>query len=701
MAIEKFLSDIIVDGTILINTATDDGINILQVNGSTKTTALTLSTAPTTSAGTYDILTRNTSTGVVEKVPIQYIYVAMSGQSNAVGYTLGTGGDFTVNNDVEVWNTSTSAWEVATSSNTHDPLQNGLNPTSNNIGWQFCKMMQKKTGKKIRYVLSALGGISITEWETTGANQYVKLKTAIVNSGIPKLDYFLWHQGEGDVAVASATYETKLKTFYANLKAETFFGKNTIIVNGQLKKTGGQGFQNVTYLRISQDPTNDIRLASSTDLVGWDLAHFTGAEVDVFAQRYFNTALGNERVVYENMANSYVPMNTIFGYDIKGLGRNGIDTNGSLLELGNSSVVGEGFLSFGRNGAKTNPVELQSYNGGVGYNPLIMQPLGGRALFGTRTDNTVDIIQANGTISASAATTSNQVVIKSQLDAKIGGTLTMNYIPKATGSSTLGNSLIYENSGSVIVSSAKNSIGGTVQLDGNWTGGTVFGADGGDKFMLGNSVFMGGGATLGGANSTLSAFAPVGITASYIKFGINAAEKMRLNYTGNFLLNTTTDNGIDALQVNGSISATSYTGSATLTGTPTSPTATTGTNTTQIATTAFVQANVGTSGTFTPSPVGGITFTRCYWTKIGNVLDIMYNFTITGNTTYSTTMTLPNSFTVNSNSNGRDIGGGKVTTNSGYVRLQETATSSDIALSITSENTGTASGFARASILIN
>jgi len=39
------------------------------------------------------------------------------------------------------------------------------------------------------------------------------------------------------------------------------------------------------------------------------------------------------------------------------------------------------------------------------------------------------------------------------------------------------------------------------------------------------------------------------------------------------------------------ISATSYTGSATLTGTPTAPTATAGTNTTQIATTAFVQAN--------------------------------------------------------------------------------------------------------------
>ena len=57
-----------VSSNVLINTVTDDGINKLQVNGSTKTTALTLTTPPTTSAGAYDILTRNTSSGVVEKV---------------------------------------------------------------------------------------------------------------------------------------------------------------------------------------------------------------------------------------------------------------------------------------------------------------------------------------------------------------------------------------------------------------------------------------------------------------------------------------------------------------------------------------------------------------------------------------------------------------------------------------------------------
>ena len=58
---------------------------------------------------------------------------------------------------------------------------------------------------------------------------------------------------------------------------------------------------------------------------------------------------------------------------------------------------------------------------------------------------------------------------------------------------------------------------------------------------------------------------------------------------GNFIVGSLLDNG-EKLQVTGNISATSYSGGATLTGTPTAPTAAAGTNTTQIATTAFVQA---------------------------------------------------------------------------------------------------------------
>lgn len=70
----------------------------------------------------------------------------------------------------------------------------------------------------------------------------------------------------------------------------------------------------------------------------------------------------------------------------------------------------------------------------------------------------------------------------------------------------------------------------------------------------------------------------------------SGVETARLLQNGNVLIGTTTDNG-NKLQVNGNISATNYSGGASLSGTPTAPTATAGTNTTQIATTAFVQAN--------------------------------------------------------------------------------------------------------------
>jgi len=94
-----------------------------------------------------------------------------------------------------------------------------------------------------------------------------------------------------------------------------------------------------------------------------------------------------------------------------------------------------------------------------------------------------------------------------------------------------------------------------------------------------------------------------------VNFGINANSlsgnwsiynnSAYLNYlgTGNTLINTTTDNASGAkLQVSGNITATSYSGGATLTGTPTAPTATLGTNTNQIASTAFVLANAGGGG---------------------------------------------------------------------------------------------------------
>lgn len=300
---------------------------------------------------------------------------------------------------------------------------------------------------------------------------------------------------------------------------------------------------------------------------------------------------------------------------------------------------------------------------------------------------------STGTYDVLTRNTSTNVVEKkasnffqTALTNPITGTGTVNYAPKFTASGVLGNSIIYDNGSSIGIGTITPS--GKLHISG-FSNTTDVG-----QLILSEIDNPTRKLTIGVNNAANWGFLQMLVSGdNYYPFYMNPNG-------GNVGIGTTTDNGLDKLQVNGSISATNYTGSATLTGTPTAPTATVGTSTTQIATTAFVQ-NIVSSGTFTPSSTGGITFKRCYWVKTGNVLDVVYNFSITGATSYTATMTLPNSFTINSNSNGIDIGGGKVTTNSGYSRLQETATSSDVYLSITSENTGTASGFARASILIN
>lgn len=79
--------------------------------------------------------------------------------------------------------------------------------------------------------------------------------------------------------------------------------------------------------------------------------------------------------------------------------------------------------------------------------------------------------------------------------------------------------------------------------------------------------------------------------------------------TGAVLINTAADNGVDQLQVAGTIAATIFKGGAELSGAPTAPTASPGTNNTQLATTAFaVAADALKANAANPSFTGDATF---------------------------------------------------------------------------------------------
>ena len=66
----------------------------------------------------------------------------------------------------------------------------------------------------------------------------------------------------------------------------------------------------------------------------------------------------------------------------------------------------------------------------------------------------------------------------------------------------------------------------------------------------------------------------------------------------------------------------SVTGTTTLGGVPTGPTASAGTNTTQLATTAFVNTKVGTVGTMSTQNANAVNITGGTWTTAGSINSI-------------------------------------------------------------------------------
>ena len=220
--------------------------------------------------------------------------------------------------------------------------------------------------------------------------------------------------------------------------------------------------------------------------------------------------------------------------------------------------------------------------------------------------------------------------IQAQLNSKqntltnpITGTLTTNKIPKATGPNSLGDSNIQDVAGNIVINgflgvgTTLTGKAGIESIYGYYSEGNVgfltalssaayasnyitqlvsgFGSD------TGKLAFQGGGG-LGKAIGGLDFGTSTGLFADNTLVA-------KLNSNGNVLINTPTDDGVNKLQVNGTITASPATlsnqvptfgqmniadalkanlASPTFTGVPTVPTATAGTSTTQVANAAFV-----------------------------------------------------------------------------------------------------------------
>ena len=229
----------------------------------------------------------NTTKGVTGKSvfdfvkPVETIIVA-EGQSNMVGTDAAiVPFDVTVNDNVLIWNTSTSQWDV-------------LSPTVDKIYFSFAKRYQETYGGTVKIILNAAGGMPIADWIQTGTiDRHQTLIDQLSAASIDKVDIHLWHQGENNGS--DVNYSYKLNTRINLLEGLSQYDTNefVFIFGGLLQSNpnhknwlaGSLCFENVIKKTNVAYAKSDglIAVTSGTGT----LVHFDGVDLNKLGQRYF------------------------------------------------------------------------------------------------------------------------------------------------------------------------------------------------------------------------------------------------------------------------------------------------------------------------------------------------------------------------------------------------------------------------------
>jgi hypothetical protein len=424
---------------------------------------------------------------------------------------------------------------------------------------------------------------------TSGATENLAFRNTGISTGISGATYAAQIIADGDNALE----------IYSTAAFPIIFGTNTIeryrLSNGgnlligtqtdsgyKLNVSGTSYFYNsggsldsATIVGNSGANALTLRLRVNNDFAFMNWRSFDGTEL--LAETYIQRTATNTATLRHTINNGGTPVTYLtiastgaatFSSNVTAKGATGVNYTGFTADNGNTAAVGGGYYLaasygstrgiFGVAGAISGNVDnnmaifaeggagqggIKYMVGGSGTASHIMTS-DGNVMFGTTSGvSGGGKLQVNGNVNINGVFQINGVTIGGGGGGGITGAGTTSYIPKWTSSTSLGNSVIYDNGTNVGIGTTTPLVFSasyrSLDIRGTGGGGVAFGTSSGS--VLGLLYSDAAGLNIQTNNTLPIAFLP------------NGSETMRIVSNGNVLINTTSDNGFK-LQINGSVS---------------------------------------------------------------------------------------------------------------------------------------------------
>jgi hypothetical protein len=244
-------------------------------------------------AGFYDRIS-----GVFSEKPP--LFVVATGQSNMLG--IDGGGDTTTDRRLVAWDTTAHVWKVANL---------GVNPFNstgaNSLAFSFGKEVARRENRIVRLIVMAKSSQAISAWfgsSTTSIAYNTNLN--VLQSGMPRCDVILWHQGESNYDGAggcnnNTCYTDSLYAIIRQFRGYSWADEKTLFIAGGLFDGAGatQDDRNAALMGLNSDTISTTGFAYATGLDdSGDAVHFSGPSlVTLGSERYYN--------VYRALPNLY------------------------------------------------------------------------------------------------------------------------------------------------------------------------------------------------------------------------------------------------------------------------------------------------------------------------------------------------------------------------------------------------------------